>query len=192
MANINIKFVDASTGRSMDEAIKTYLRKVERTLNNNASIRMRSVLLESTRQHVQQRYPGSKHYSPKKIKNSWASKREGKPTGAINADILGICRAYHNHLIKPKRAKWLTIPVHEKSKGVSVKQFNFRHRNNKLFKPKGKNVLAIKDESSPNGISVMYALSKKAYQKRDKTLLPTDHKYSQLLIAELKEILNAV
>lgn len=182
---VEIRFVN-DKNQPLEVAIKEYLFEVVNRLEKESGKVMRTTLLELTKKHVSHRYPNSNHYNPKKITESYA---RGK-SGSVRIDIPGICRAYHFHLIKPKKAKWLTIPVNKKSEKLSVRQFNWRYRKNKLFKPKGKNVLAVADKSSPNGITVMYALSKKAYQKRDKTLLPTDHQYYSYLTDRLKEFLN--
>jgi hypothetical protein len=182
---VEIKFVN-DKNQPLEVAIKEYLFEVVNRLEKESGKVMQTTLLELTKKHVGKRYPNSKHYNTNKIVNGYLNKN----SGAIDVKIAGICRAYHFHLIKPKKAKWLTIPVNKKSEKLSARQFNWRYRTNKLFKPKGKNVLAVADKSSPNGITVMYALSKKAYQKRDKTLLPTDHQYYSYLTDRLKEFLN--
>ena len=182
---VEIKFVN-DKNQPLEIAIKEYLLEVVKRLEKESGKVMRTTLLELTKKHVGKRYPNSKHYNTNKIVNGYLSEK----SGSIDVKIAGICRAYHFHLIKPKKAQWLTIPVNKKSKRLSVREFKIKNRNLKLFRPKGKNVLAVADKSSPNGITVMYALSKKAYQKRDKTLLPTDHQYYSYLTDRLKEFLN--
>ena len=182
---IVIRFVDYKN-QPLEVAIKEYLETVANKLESNSGKIMQTSLLDLTKKHVGQRYPNSTHYNPNKIVNGYTDKN----SGSIDAKIAGICRAYHFHLLKPQRAHWLTIPVNNKSKRLSVSEFKTKNRNLKLFRPKGKNVLAVADKTSPNGITVMYALSKKAYQKRDKTLLPTDHQYYSYLTDRLKEFLN--
>ncbi|KRN13461.1 hypothetical protein IV37_GL000183 [Fructilactobacillus fructivorans] len=55
--------------------------------------------------------------------------------------------------ISPKSGKWLCIPT-KQTVGKSPRDIDG------LFKPKGKNILAIKDKSQSNGIRVMFILRK--------------------------------
>ena len=85
--------------------------------------------------------------------------------GITNVDIPGATRAYNDIIIRPVRAKMLTIPMHADAFHHSARDFN------DLFKPKGKNILA----RNVNGnLVAMFALAKSAFQKKDSSLMPTD------------------
>ena len=118
-------------------------------------------MTSSVKSWVQQRYPNSKHWDPNKV----TSDKGVGLTGITNVDIEGAGRAYHDVIIRPVRAKMLTIPMHQSAYGKKVSDFN------DLFKPKGKNILA----RNVNGnLVAMFALAKSAFQKKDSSLMPTD------------------
>ena len=118
-------------------------------------------MTKAVKNWVQQRYPNSQHWDPNKV-------TQGDSVGVIgttNVDIPGAGRAYHDVVIKPVRARHLTIPIHQIAYGKKVSDFN------DLFKPKGKNILA----RNVNGnLVAMFALAKSAFQKQDSSLMPTD------------------
>ena len=118
-------------------------------------------MTKAVKNWVQQRYPNSQHWDPNKV-------TKGDSLGVIgttNVDIPGAGRAYHDVVIKPVRARHLTIPIHQIAYGKKVSDFN------DLFKPKGKNILA----RNVNGnLVAMFALAKSAFQKQDSSLMPTD------------------
>ena len=118
-------------------------------------------MTNSVKNWVQQRYPNSKHWDPNKVTSDKGVGLEG----ITNVDIPGAGRAYHDVIIRPVRAKMLTIPMHSAAFHHSAKDFN------DLFKPKGKNILA----RNVNGqLVAMFALAKSAFQKKDSSLMPTD------------------
>ena len=118
-------------------------------------------MTKAVKNWVQQRYQNSQHWDPNKV-------TQGDSLGVIgttNVDIPGAGRAYHDVVIKPVRARHLTIPIHQIAYGKKVSDFN------DLFKPKGKNILA----RNVNGnLVAMFALAKSAFQKQDSSLMPTD------------------
>lgn len=136
------------------------------------------------RQHVESRYPNSKHWDPEKIQPS--SRGIG-----VEIDIPGAGRAWHDVTIKPVKGSWLAIPLLALAKGTSPRD------QEGLFRPwrsggGGKmNVLAKK--TSGGALVFMYALAKKAFQKQDPSLLPTEEQtmntifeaYSRKLADEL-------
>ena len=118
-------------------------------------------MTSSVKSWVQKRYPNSKHWDPNKVTNGKSIGLEG----TTNVDIEGAGRAYHDVIIRPVRAKMLTIPMHPDAVHHSARDFN------DLFKPKGKNILA----RNVNGnLVAMFALAKSAFQKQDSSLMPTD------------------
>ena len=118
-------------------------------------------MTKAVKNWVQQRYPNSQHWDPNKV-------TQGDSLGVIgttNVDIPGASRAYHDVVIKPVRARHLTIPIHQIAYGKKVSDFN------DLFKPKGKNILA----RNVNGnLVAMFALATSAFQKKDSSLMPPD------------------
>ena len=118
-------------------------------------------MTKAVKNWVQQRYPNSQHWDPNKV-------TQGDSLGVIgttNVDIPGAGRAYHDVVMKPVRARHLTIPIHQIAYGKEVSDFN------DLFKPKGKNILA----RNVNGnLVAMFALATSAFQKKDSSLMPPD------------------
>ena len=118
-------------------------------------------MTNSVKNWVQKRYPNSKHWDSNKVTSGKSIGLEG----TTNVDIEGAGRAYHDVIIRPVRAKMLTIPMHSDAFHHSARDFN------DLFKPKGKNILA----RNVNGnLVAMFALAKSAFQKQDSSLMPTD------------------
>lgn len=76
-------------------------------------------------EHINKSHVNHKHctngnfYNPNKVSLDNVT----KTTASINIDIPGICRAYHNHNIKSKNARHLTIPMHQSAYGKSAKDF---------------------------------------------------------------------
>lgn len=72
--------------------------------------------------------------------------------------------------IRPKRASMLAIPISDEAKGKSPRDFDG------LFRPKGKNVLLMRKGGE---LAAMFALSDQAFQKQDRTLLPSDDWFAE-------------
>lgn len=82
------------------DAIFAKLPTAFKTAGSNA-------VLKLVRQHVRNKYPGSKHWSPNKIVLGQANVGEA----AVDINIAGASRAWHDVNIRPKRAKMLAIPL---------------------------------------------------------------------------------
>ncbi len=80
----------------------------------------------------------------------------------------GIARALRDVIIRPRRAKALTIPLRAEAYGRRSREFaNLSGAD--LFRPKGTRVLATEEAGR---LTPMYALCASVTQKRDPTLLP--------------------
>lgn len=126
-------------------------------------------LSKEAKSHVSKRYPGSRHWSPSKIKTGVSSSSRDSARGQALVDIAGAVRAYGDVTIRPKTASMLAIPVSDEAKGKSPRDFDG------LFRPKGKNVLLMRKGGE---LAAMFALSEQAFQKKDSTLLPTDEAFA--------------
>lgn len=153
---------------TLQEGIQQGVQQVQLAFGSQIS----QVLEDETRQHVSERYPGSKHWDPSKIQASASESTSQKSQGSIEVDIPGASRAWHDITIRPKNTEHLAIPIHSSAEGKSPRDFS------NLFKPKGKNVLMQKQET---GIVAMFALADQAFQKRDASLLPTDTRYAEVI-----------
>ena len=119
------------------------------------------------RNHFKSIYPGSNHYNPDKVQP--LEKRDGKsPQGSVEIDVPGITRAYKDLTIRPKFRRYLAIPIHRSSYGKSPKDFS-----NLIFikKKSGSRLLA---EKASGGLTFMFALVDKVFQRRDSRLMPSD------------------
>ena len=88
----------------------------------------------------------------------------------MNVDVAGADRAYHDITIVPRRAKALTIPIHAAAYGKRAADIDG------LFKPKNMNILAV---AMSGQLVPMFALCKRAFQRQDPTLLPTDGTFAE-------------
>lgn len=80
----------------------------------------------------------------------------------------GIARALRDVIIRPRRAKALTIPLRAEAYGKRPREFaNLSGAD--LFRPKGTRILATEEGGK---LTPMYALCASVTQRRDPTLLP--------------------
>lgn len=165
------------SGLPLVEALKRIFNEVKLRLDRNSGRLISNSLAKTTKQHISNKYPNSKHYSPSKVKTAGYSGSEG----TVDVDIPGITRAFHNLNITPKKAQYLTIPIHSSAYGKKATDFN------DLFKPKGKNILA-KNENGQ--LVAMFALAKKAFQHQDRTLLPSDETYCGNIMKALTPMID--
>ena len=153
--------IQTQSGQPIEYGLKSIFTRILDSISRNFSGIASNTMTSSVKSWVQKRYPNSKHWDPNKVTNG---KSIGL-TGTTNVDIEGAGRAYHDVIIRPVRAKMLTIPMHSDAFHHSARDFN------DLFKPKGKNILA----RNVNGnLVAMFALAKSAFQKQDSSLMPTD------------------
>lgn len=80
----------------------------------------------------------------------------------------GIARALRDVIIRPRRAKALTIPLRAEAYGRRPREAGQR-LGQALFRPKGTRILATEEGGK---LTPMYALCASVTQKRDPTLLP--------------------
>lgn len=103
--------------------------------STNVSFCVQSVV----RQHVQQKYPGSQHWSPSKVNAQNDSLQDYMKTGSVDIAIPGAGRAYHDVDIYPVRGKYLTIPLSFAARQGSAKSFSnlFKVGNVLMMKSQG-------------------------------------------------------
>lgn len=164
-------------GKTISQAAAEKLQSVADFLKNNSGKIISKALLWTVRNHVQTIYPGSKHYNPNKVTEGISD----GTSGSINIDIPGICRAYHDHVLTPKKSKKLTIPLNKESYGKPARSFSGLFY---LKTKKNKEFLAKKKDSG-NGIVMMYVLKDKVFQKQDKRLMPDDETLAENIINRL-------
>ena len=153
--------IQTQSGQPIEYGLKSIFNRIVDSISRDFSGIASNTMTSSVKSWVQKRYPNSKHWAPNKV----TSDKGVGLTGITNIDIEGAGRAYHDVIIRPVRAKMLTIPMHQSAYGKKVSDFN------DLFKPKGKNILA----RNVNGnLVAMFALAKSAFQKQDSSLMPTD------------------
>lgn len=79
----------------------------------------------------------------------------GVPRSNDHLTMIALVQEY-GKTIRPVHGNWLVIPT-ENARAMHVAHAS---QVPGMFRPKGKNILAIKDESSPNGLKVMFVLRK--------------------------------
>lgn len=125
-------------------------------------------MLAATRHDTASRLGASPtgHYDSNKV---YAGNIDGNTADVVVA-IPGINRAYQDVDIFPVNAKALTIPLHSTAYGMRVSEL--KSRGIKVFRPKGTNVLGMKDEGG--NFTALYALCSSVHQPQDRTLMPDD------------------
>ena len=158
--------------RTIEEGISNILKRVVAKLKNDFGKTASESMTDNVKQHLQQRFPASKHFDPNKVSLGDYS----KDVGVTNVDIPGATRAYGDVLIKPVRARALTIPIHSSAYGKKAADFK------DLFKLKGKNILA---QNQGGHLVALFALAKSAFQKKDSTIMPSDDNLASQIFTAL-------
>jgi len=95
----------------------------------------------------------------------------------------GLLRAFGPVTVKPKRAKWLTIPIHKSAYGKRVGQL--RSEGHVIFRPGKAKILAEQEEytegrgkkkQKKKRLRPLYALCRETTSQRDRGLLPNQEK----------------
>ena len=153
--------IQTQSGQPIEYGLKSIFNRILDNISRDFNGIASDTMTSSVKSRIQIRYPNSKHWDPNKVNSDKGVGLEG----ITNVDIPGAGRAYHDVIIRPVKAKMLTIPIHSDAFHHSARDFN------DLFKPKGKNILA----RNVNGnLVAMFALAKSAFQKQDSSLMPTD------------------
>lgn len=118
---------------------------------------MSGVLESETRSHLSHRFPGSRHYDPKKVNAQPGEKLADGAVGKADVEIPGAGRAYHDVLIRPVNRKFLTIPLHQAAYGKKPADFSGLFV---LTSKAGKKFLAKQSGSS---VALIWLLAKKAF-----------------------------
>ena len=108
----------------------------------------------------------------------------------IGISIKGISRAYGDKVIRPVKARALTIPIHALAYGVSVRELKARGK--VLFRPKGTDILAMVSPQAASGFIPMYALKKSITIAQDRTLMPLDSVLQKAFSNAIKQALQTL
>lgn len=154
---LNNESAEAACADVLDKALSK-LPVIFKTAGSNA-------ILGLVRKHVNNKYPGSKHWSPSKIVLGQASAGEA----AIDINVAGASRAWHDVDIRPKRAKMLAIPFR---RGVVLKD----EKNTFVMQTGGKAFIAKNDMS---GLTFLAVLKNHVHQRKDSSLMPTDKQVAE-------------
>lgn len=171
--------ITTEDGQSLEGGILSLLQRVSSALSH-AGPEMSEVLQDETREHISQRFSGSKHWVPKKVQAE-AGRTEGESVtvGSAAVNIPGATRAYHDVVIRPVARKFITIPLHASAYGVSP------HDVPELFPlttKSGKKFLAKIDG---NALTFMWLLTKRAFQPQDKSIMPADESLASALLERI-------
>ena len=97
--------------------------------------------------------------------------RSDSSGATVTVAALGIRRALGPIEIRPRNKHFLTIPVAALAYGRSVA--DLRNNGIDVFRPKGKNYLAYKENPKSQFSTVLYVLAKRATLRHEPDLLPT-------------------
>lgn len=149
--------IKAKNGKSVAGAVRQLLLDIVKGMGRAHKRLAGKAMARVIKSHWASRFPGSSFYSSSKV--------HAMDSGRVTLDNPGVGRAFHDIDIYPINGKYLTIPLIDAAKGKSPTQFTG------LFKPKGHNVLAMREGKS---LVCYYALSQHVHQKQDRTILPSD------------------
>lgn len=179
-----IKIIDRNN-KPIEQAVYQVYSKILDKIQRSGKL-ISDALKFTTQRHFQTIYPGSNHYSPKKVTNKGFS--NGTITsGSINIDVAGITRAYKNLTIRPIKSRALTIPMHRSAYGKKASEFS------DLFvvkKKNGKSFLAKSNGSG--GITFMYFLANQVHQPRDSRLMPSDDIFRKNICSRITSYIQKV
>lgn len=108
----------------------------------------------------------------------------------------GLLRAFGPVTVRPKRAKWLTIPIHKDAYGKSVK--DLRNEGRVIFRPGKARILAEsetysigrgKSKTKATRLRPLYALCTSTTAPKDSGLLPTKEKMVQTAVEAAEDFL---
>ena len=97
--------------------------------------------------------------------------RSDSSGATVSVAALGIRRALGPLEIRPRNKAALTIPVTALAYGHTVT--DLRNKGIAVFRPKGKNYLAYKENPKSQFSTVLYVLAKRATLRHEPNLLPT-------------------
>lgn len=101
---------------------------------------------------------------------TFAVRLEGEGA-VVEVGAKGIRRALGPLEIRPRNKQALTIPKHPLAYGHSVAEL--RARGVAVFRPRGRNYLAFRENKNSKFSTVLYILAKRAVLKHEPALLPT-------------------
>lgn len=158
---------------------------------------MGEAVLEATRDHLDEmsrhRHTSAKRLGAKPTHHfEYASGRVNGGTGQGTelSDVTdgsfavsirgtpGLLRAFGPVTVRPRRAKWLTIPIHKDAYGKRVS--DLRREGRVLFRPGKARILAEADKGAKGRIRPLYALCKETTSRRDRGLLPTRERLAKV------------
>ena len=111
----------------------------------------------------------------------------GTEGATVTVAALGIRRALGPLTITPKNKSALTIPVAAIAYGRSVEYLKAHGIN--VFRPKGKNYLAYKENPKSQFSTVIYILAKRATLKHEPDLLPSHATLSANALAAARDFI---
>lgn len=159
------------------QILKSALQKLDTKSGQVIEKSMQSTI----RNHFQQIYPGSNHYSPDKV---YAGKVSGNSATEV-IDVPGISRAYHDLDIYPRRAQKLAIPVVQQN---ATK--NSTSNNSNMFYVKTESGTEMLATSSGGALVAMYILKDHVHQPQDRRLMPSDATLAKGIVEQLVAWLN--
>ena len=132
-----------------------------------SSKRIRQALSAEVKRHFKARWPGSRHFSPDKVKDGDA--RDGaRAEATVEIDAPGITRAYRDLTIKPRFRRFLAIPF----KGVRGAPGDYLG----AFPVRTKDGKAFLARNAGGRMEFLFSLVRKAFQRRDESMMPSDQR----------------
>lgn len=173
------------------EGVAEAVRRLGAVLSRDRVKEMNSfaaeAVMEGVREHLDQMSP-SRHRTADRL-GATHTKHLEYASGRVSADgadaagfrVLiretpALVRAFGEVTVRPKRGKWLTIPIHRDAYGKRVRDLKAEGR--VLFRPGKARILAESAEGG-KGLRPMYALCREVRLPKDAGLLPTAGELAQ-------------
>ena len=121
------------------------------------------------------------------IENATVAVRAAGSGAVVEVGAMGIRRALGPLTIRPRGRSALTIPKHPLAYGRSVAEL--RRHGIDVFRPRGKNYLAYRENPSSPFSTVLYVLAKRAVLKHEPELLPTQEELERNAQAAVRDFI---
>ena len=174
--------VTALNGETPERAASDRLGQILQRVNQ-AGQQISEALVNTVRGHLAARFPGSEHWDPRKVEQG-RSGGGASPSGEAVVKIPGAGRAFHDVVIRPRFRKALAIPF-PAAKGRKPADYPSLFAVNTRD---GRGFLAQKQGSQ---LVFLFTLAKRAFQRQDRTIMPSDDTMLRAVAGRIKRILES-
>lgn len=171
----------AGGGSPWQEASRRLHEILNRAFHESAPEGGRAVA-DAVRRHFQDKWPGSKHWSPSKVRQGFARGGLDGAEADVEVDVAGATRAYRDLTIRPRLRKYLAIPF----KGIKGAPRDYSG----AFPVRTKDGKAFLARNAGGRMEFLFSLVRQAFQKRDASIMPADAKLADAYFGAVTKALG--